>query len=79
MVLSETEIYIHKIKENIQVNTNKNFNAQLLLFIGILKDNIPDIEYAVDNGADVNEPMSQPIQYVLHAMGLLEDPVDHHS
>ena len=79
MVLSETEIYINKIKENIQLNTNKNFNAQLLLFIGILRDNIPDIEYAMDNGADVNQPMSQSIQYVLHTMGLLEDPVDHHS
>ena len=79
MVLSETEIYINQIKENIQVNTNKNFNAQLLLFISILRDNIPDLNYALDNGANVNLPMSQSIQYVLHAMGLLEEDSDHHS
>lgn len=79
MVLSQIEIYINQIKENIQVNTNKNFNAQLLLFIGILRDNIPDINYALDNGADVNQPMSQHIQFALHTMGLLEEDSDHHS
>ena len=79
MTLSDTEIIINTIKDNIETNHNKEFNAQLLLFIGITTNNIPYINYALDNGADVNQPMSPHIKHMLNTMGLLTEDLNHHS
>ena len=66
--LSKDEI-IKLIINNINIDKNRYFNATVLLFIGVVLQNIEYVQLSLDNGAKVNTPLTPEIRYILKEIG----------
>lgn len=66
--MSKEEI-IELIINNINMDTNRDFNATVLLFIGVVLQNIDYVQMSLDNGGNVNHPITPEIRYILKEIG----------
>lgn len=66
--MSKEEI-IELIINNIKMDTNRDFNATVLLFIGVVLQNIDYVQLSLDNGGNVNTPITPEIRYILKEIG----------
>ena len=66
--LSKEEI-IEVIINNINTNKNRDFNATVLLFIGVILQNVDYVQLSLDNGASVSTPITPEILYILKEIG----------
>ena len=66
--MSKEEI-IDIIINNINTNKNRDFNATVLLFIGVILQNVDYVQLSLVNGANMNTPMTPEIRYILKEIG----------
>ena len=63
------EKIIDIIINNINTNKNRDFNATVLLFIGVILQNVDYVQLSLDNGASVNASITPEIRYILKEIG----------
>lgn len=66
---NETHKSIQTLRDRLVMDTDKLFNAQLLLWLGIVRNDIDDVEMALDNGADPNARCTRDIMEALNEYG----------
>lgn len=71
--ITKLQATINMILNNIDNNVNKEYNATVLIFIGVLTDNKDLVERGIDNGGDLNQGMTSDIKIILVECGILEE------
>jgi hypothetical protein len=72
-VITKLQETTNMILDNIDNNINKEYNATVLIFIGVLTNNKDLVEKGIDNGGDLNYGMTSDIKLILCQCGILED------
>lgn len=60
---------LQEVRNRLVLGINKAFNAQLLLWLGVLRDDPDDVDMALDNGANPNAPCTSEIRQALTECG----------
>ena len=60
---------LQEVRNRLVLGINKAFNAQLLLWLGVLRDDPDDVDMALDNGANPNAPCTSEIQQAVTECG----------
>ena len=71
--ITKLQATINMILNNIDNNVNKEYNATVLIFIGVLTNNKDLVEKGVDKGGDLNYGMTSDIKVILCECGILEE------
>lgn len=71
--ITKLEETTNMILDNIDNNINKQYNATVLIFIGVLTSNKNLVEKGLDNGGNPNYGMTNSIKIILRQCGILED------
>lgn len=71
--ITKLEETTNMILDNIDNNINKQYNATVLIFIGVLTSNKHLVETGLDNDGNPNYGMTSDIKFILCQCGILED------